>query len=165
MKILGFGKEQLMWIGLRLVLGWTIFWAFLDKLFGLYPTSTSAAWINGGSPTAGYLAYGTSGPLEGFYSGLAENVIVDSLFMLALLAIGLALLLGIGMRIAGYAGAIFMIILWSTHLPPAYNPIVDEHIFYAIALLGMAHVRAGQWFGLGEWWANQSIVKRYPILE
>jgi len=165
MRILGYGKEQIVWIGLRLVLGWTILWAFLDKLFGLYPTSASAAWISGASPTAGFLRYATSGPLADFYSGLAGNAVVDVLFMVALLAIGLALLLGIGMKIAGYSGAILMVILWSTNLPPAYNPIVDEHIFYAIALLGMTYVKAGQWLGLGKWWANLDIVKKYPILE
>jgi len=165
MKILGYRNEQLIWAGLRLVLGWTMFWAFLDKLFGLYPTSPSAAWVSGVSPTAGFLRYATSGPLAGFYSGLAGNVMVDVLFMVALFAIGMALLLGIGMKIAGYSGAILMLILWSTNLPPAYNPIVDEHIFYAIALLGMAHVKAGQWLGLGKWWANLDIVKKYPILE
>jgi len=165
MKILGFNTEQLAWIGLRIFLGFEIFWAFLDKTFGLYPTDVSRAWINGGSPTTGFLSFATSGPLSGFYEGLAGNAAVDALFMVALFAVGLALLLGIGMRIAGYSGAILMVLLWSTNLPPANNPILDDHLIYAVALIGLTTVKVGQWLGLGKWWVNTSIVKKYPILE
>jgi len=87
------------------------------------------------------------------------------LFMLALLAIGLAWILGVGQRIAGYAGALLMIMLWSTNLPPANNPIVDEHIVYLIVFLAMTLVKPGKWLGLGKWWANIKLVKRFPILE
>jgi thiosulfate dehydrogenase [quinone] large subunit len=159
-------KEQYAWVGLRLVLGWTLFWAFLDKLFGLgFATSSSNAWINGGSPTAGYLAHATSGPLAGFYNSISGNAVVDFLFMLALFAVGLAWLLGLGQRIAGYAGALLMIMLWSTNLPPAQNPIIDQHIVYLIVFLAMTLVKPGRWLGLGKWWANTAIVKRFPILE
>ena len=52
---------------LRVAMGWTFLWAFVDKLFGLgFATGRNAetgaivfggpdAWINGGSPTAGVL--------------------------------------------------------------------------------------------------------------
>ena len=37
---------------LRIVLGFTFLWAFVDKLFGLgYATPSERSWINGGSPT------------------------------------------------------------------------------------------------------------------
>lgn len=166
MKILGFGKEQLAWIGVRLVLGWMILWAFLDKTFGLgYATTSDRAWLAGGSPTSGYLGFATTGPLEGFYQSLAGNAVVDVLFMLALIAIGIALILGIGMKIAGYSGAILMVLLWSTHLPPENNPIVDDHIVYFILLLALTTVKAGQWLGLGKWWITTPLVKKFPILE
>ena len=43
--------------GTRLALGWIFLWAFLDKLFGLgHSTPSTGAWINGGSPTKGFLA-------------------------------------------------------------------------------------------------------------
>ena len=42
--------------GIRLALGWVFLWAFLDKLFGLgHATPAKRAWINGGSPTKGFL--------------------------------------------------------------------------------------------------------------
>lgn len=159
-------KEQYAWVGIRLVLGWTLIWAFFDKLFGLgYATASSRSWLNGGSPTEGYLLHATSGPLSGFYNDLSGNAGVDVLFMAALLLIGGALILGIGAKISGYAGALLMILLWSTNLPPANNPIVDEHIVYAILFLAMTVVKPGRWLGLGEWWSNTPLVKRFPILE
>ena len=159
-------KEQYAWVGVRLVLAWTLIWAFFDKLLGLgYATSSDNAWINGGSPTSGYLAYASSGPLADFYNGLAGNTAVDILFMLALLAIGVALVLGVGQRITGYAGALLMLMLWSTRLPPENNPITDDHIVYLILFLAMTIVKPGKWWGLGKWWSNTALVKRFPILE
>lgn len=166
MKLEKLSKEQYVWVGLRLVLGWTLFWAFLDKLFGLgYATASNSSWLNGGSPTAGYLKFATSGPLSGFWNGLSGNSVVDALFMLALLAIGLAVILGIGTKISGISGALLMLMLWSTTLPPANNPIVDEHIVFLLVFLGMVLVKPGRWWGMGKWWANTALVKRYPILE
>src|SRR5205823_11321959 len=50
---------------LRIVLGLSFLWAFLDKLFGLgYSTSSKQAWINGGSPTNGFLSHVRVGPLQ-----------------------------------------------------------------------------------------------------
>jgi len=166
MKILGFGKEQLAWIGLRFILGWMMLWAFLDKTFGLgYATTSDHAWLSGSSPTSGYLGYATSGPLAGFYQSLVGNAVVDVLFMLALIAVGIALILGIGMKIAGYSGAVLMAILWSTNLPPAKNPIIDDHIINFVLLLALTTVKAGQWLGLGKWWITTPLVKKFPILE
>ena len=44
--------------GLRIVLGFTFIWAFIDKLFGLgYMTPTAKAWINGGTPAQGFMKH------------------------------------------------------------------------------------------------------------
>jgi len=83
--------------------------------------------------------------------------------MLGLLLIGLALILGIGVKIAGYSGALLVFSLWLSHLPPENNPFLDEHIIYLIVLIGLARVKAGQWVGLGKWWSER--VKNYPFLE
>ncbi|OGS45110.1 MAG: hypothetical protein A3K76_06600 [Euryarchaeota archaeon RBG_13_57_23] len=165
MKLEKLTKEQYVWVGVRLVLGWTLLWAFLDKLFGLgYATASGNSWLNGGSPTAGYLQYATSGPLADFWNSISGNSVVDALFMLALLAVGVSVLLGIGQRLAGISGAALMLTLWSTNLPPANNPITDEHIVYALLFIGFTFVRPGNWWGLGKWWSETSIVKRLPIL-
>jgi thiosulfate dehydrogenase [quinone] large subunit len=36
------------------------------------------------------------------------------------------------------AGAIMMILMWLAVLPPENNPIVDEHIVYALILVALA---------------------------
>lgn len=166
MKIMNLEKEKYVWIGVRLALGWTLLWAFLDKMFGLgYATESSSAWLNGGSPTAGYLQYAASGPLADLWNSMSGNSVVDALFMLALLAVGTATILGVGQKIAGISGAALMMLLWSTRLPPENNPFLDDHIVYAILFVGMIFVKPGRWLGLGEWWANTALVKRFPILE
>jgi thiosulfate dehydrogenase [quinone] large subunit len=150
----------------RILLGWLFLWAFLDKTFGLgFATSSSDAWINGGSPTEGFLMFGTSGIFQGLYDSLAGNAVVDWLFMLALLALGISLILGIGMRIAAYGGTILLLLLWGANVPPIYNPIIDEHIIYIALLWILYKLKAGRYFGLGEWWSETSLVRRAHWLE
>src|SRR3954471_10957234 len=99
----------------RIGFGLSFLWAFFDKLFALgYATGKAddgtvdrfgaAAWIHGGSPTKGFLAFGADGPFQGFYNDIAGAAWADWLFMAGLFAIGLALTFGIGMRVAGVAG-------------------------------------------------------------
>src|SRR5690606_6862690 len=48
----------------RIAIGWVFLWAFLDKTFGLgFATAREDAWINGGSPTFGFLNFATEGKL------------------------------------------------------------------------------------------------------
>lgn len=48
----------------RIVIGFTFFWAFIDKAFGLgYATPTERAWINGGTPAQGFIK-GIEGPFH-----------------------------------------------------------------------------------------------------
>ncbi len=156
-------RAPYLWAAVRIGLGWIFFWAFLDKLFGLgFATPPQGAWLAGGSPTLGYLKNASVGPLAGLYQSMAGAVWVNWLFMLGLLGLGVALLLGIAMRFAGWAGALFMLLLWSSHLPPAQNPILDEHIIYALVLLALGATRAGDTLGLGKWWARR--VKRWSWL-
>src|SRR3989344_7213305 len=97
----------------RLVLGWMFLWAFLDKVFGWgFTTAADKSWLGGVSPTAGFLKFGTHGPFAGFYQSLAGSAWVDWLFMLGLLFLGLALMLGLASRLAGYLGALLMLILY-----------------------------------------------------
>ena len=157
-----FGKEEV-WAGLRIVLGWTFIWAFLDKLFGLgFATEPAKSWLAGGSPTSGYLQFATKGPLAGFFQSLAGQAVVDWLFMVGLLCLGAALILGISSRLAGYAGATLVLLMWVSALPPANNPIIDEHIIYALVLIGIARLNAGQWYGYGKEWAK--FARKYPII-
>jgi thiosulfate dehydrogenase [quinone] large subunit len=152
------------WAGVRLALGWTFLWAFVDKLFGLgFATPEGKGWIDGGSPTKGFLS-GAEGPFAGFYHDLAGTAFANWAFMLGLLGIGLALTLGIGMRIAAAAGAVLYVMMWSVALPPANNPFMDEHLIIAGVLVGLALVGAGNTAGLGQFWAKLPTVNRLPWL-
>ena len=162
---------------IRLSLGWTFLWAFLDKTFalghetGVNPQTGAvdyfgpAAWIHGGSPTAGFLGFATKGPLAGFYQNLAGNAVVDWIFMLGLLGIGLALVLGIGMRIAVVSGVAMLVMMWSAVLPPANNLFMDDHIVYALTLVLLALIGAGKTFGFGKQWERIPFVQEHGWLK
>ncbi|MET0997697.1 MAG: hypothetical protein ABWX73_03190 [Marmoricola sp.] len=160
---------------LRIAFGFTFLWAFLDKTFALgFSTGTAddgtvdrfgaAAWIHGGSPTKGFLAFGADGPLKEFYNSIAGAAWADWLFMLGLLGIGVALILGVGMRFAAIAGTVLYVLMWTVALPPDTNPILDDHILGALTLVALALLNAGDTWGLGHWWSRTSTVERYPVL-
>jgi thiosulfate dehydrogenase [quinone] large subunit len=153
-----------LWALTRLGLGWTFLWPFLDKLFGLGHQTTSAhAWINGGSPSKGFLS-GAIGPFAGIYQAIAGAGWVNWMFMIGLLGIAVALLFGIGMRIAAVSGAVLLVLMWSASLPPQDDVFMDNHLIYTLVLLGLAVVGAGNTLGLGRWWTQTSLVCRFPWL-
>ena len=144
----------------RILLGFVFLWAFLDKTFGLgFATAADKAWVAGGSPTTGFLKMGVNpeSPLAGFFNGLAGNGLIDWLFMLGLLGIGLALVLGVALRVAAAAGTVLMLLMWAALIPLANNPIVDDHIVYAALLWVIAAGR--RQFSLATWWTNLSFVR------
>jgi thiosulfate dehydrogenase [quinone] large subunit len=160
---------------LRIAFGLTFLWAFFDKLLALgYHTGYGqdgtldrfgdAAWINGGSPTEGFLKFGADGPFKDFYNNIAGAAWADWLFMLGLLGIGLALTLGIGMRIAAAAGALLYVLMWTVVLPPENNPVLDDHILGAISMVVLAAFYAGDTWGFGKAWSKTHLVKNNPVL-
>lgn len=150
---------------LRIVMGWVFLWAFLDKLFGLgFATAAGKSWLDGASPTAGFLLHGTTGPLAFLYTAIAGQTWVDWMFMLGLLGIGLALMLGVAMRPAAAAGSLMLGLMYSALLWPKNNPLVDEHVIYILLLILLAQMNAGDTWGFGRWWKSQSFVKKMPWL-
>ena len=150
---------------LRLAVGWVFLWAFLDKLFGLGHETTSAqAWINGGSPTSGFLGHATAGPLASTYQGMAGQAWADWLFMAGLLGIGVALMAGVAMRIAAASGALLLVLMWSAVLPPENNLFMDDHLIYAGLLVALALAGAGRTWGLGRVWEQLPLVAKNPVL-
>jgi len=157
---------------LRIALGFVFLWAFLDKMFGFgYATPEARAWINGGSPTKGFLSGVAVGPFEGTFNSWAGDAWADWLFMLGLLGVGIALLTGVALRIAAASGTVLMALMWAAEWPLAKvtsagepsmstNPIVDSHVVYAIALIVLALLAAGRTWGFGEAWAKLPFVQR-----
>jgi thiosulfate dehydrogenase [quinone] large subunit len=150
---------------LRIALGWVFLWAFLDKLFGLgHETESKAAWINGGSPTSGFLGHATTGPFADTYQNIAGQAWADWLFMIGLAGIGTALIAGIAIRIAAASGALLLVLMWTAVLPPENNPFMDDHLIYALALVALALANAGHVFGLGKTWERIPLVQKYSAL-
>jgi thiosulfate dehydrogenase [quinone] large subunit len=150
----------------RISLGWIFLWAFIDKLFGLgHETPSSGAWINGGSPTAGFLGHATKGPFASIYQNIAGAAWADWLFMAGLAGIGAALMLGVAMRFAAAAGATLLVLMWSAALPPDNNLFMDDHIIYALVLVVLALAGADKTIGLGRMWERLPLVKRYGLLK
>ncbi|HEY1157642.1 MAG TPA: hypothetical protein VGE95_15310 [Arthrobacter sp.] len=137
---------------LRILLGSVLLWAFADKLFGLgFATPASKSWIAGASPTAGYLG-SLKGSLAGLFQPLAGNPVIDAAFMLGLLLVGGALVLGVALRVAAVGGSALMLLMWLSALPIKTNPVLDEHIIYAAAMIALAAARAGRIWGLDRRW-------------
>jgi len=160
----------------RISLGLIFLWAFFDKMFGLgfstcraatsnvVTVGCSQAWLKGGSPTSGFLSHAT-GPFASFYQNLAGHGWVDYLFMAALLAFGVCLVLGIGMRLATSLAGLLLVLMWSAMLWPAQNPLLDEHIIYVFVLVALNLSNSQQKWGLRDWWLKTQLVKNMPLFE
>lgn len=147
-------------------MGWIFLWPFLDKLLGLgYATEYGKGWIDGFSPTTGFLNFATKGPFEEFFKGLAGNPLVDWIFMIGLLGIGISLILGIGVRLATFSGAVMLLLMYFSALPPEHNPFIDEHIIYAIVLLLFPLLNTGDYLGFGNKWKKSKLVSKFSILK
>lgn len=197
----GFAQAQSTkyWAALsRIAIGFVFLWAFLDKNFGLgYATPSEGAWnfaTGDGSPTFGYLTYGVNpeGPLASFFHGLGESAgtaaadgaptlyagsWVNWMFMIGLLGIGIALVLGVFMRIGSVSGVVMLTLMylaaapWATFTDPATgesvasnNPIVEQHLVYAVVLIMLMLFTAERTWGLGSWWQSTGVVQRMPWL-
>jgi len=95
----------------------------------------------------------------------------NGLFMLGLLAIGVALIAGVAMRIAAISGVVMLAMMWLAEVPFAQftsageptgspNPFADSHYMYAIVLIVLALTYAGTTWGLGRTWARLPFVNR-----
>ena len=150
---------------LRLATGFIFLWAFFDKTFGLgFSTPVERAWINGGTPSQGFLmSDAVTGPLKGFFASIASPL-TDVLFMAGMLGIGIAVMLGIGLRVSAVAGSAIMVLMYLAEWPftpyaSSTNPLVDYHIIYALALITVAALSAGDTWGLGRTWKSLPVVR------
>ena len=124
---------------LRISLGVLFFLAGYAKL-------SDPAWS-----AAGYIV--GSKTLTGFYSWLLQpNIlpIINFLNEWGLTLIGLALILGIFVRLASFFGIIMMVLYYLPILPPAHG-LVDEHIIYSAVLLVLMAFGAGKILTINNW--------------
>ncbi|MFF4054871.1 hypothetical protein ACFYZ8_09345 [Streptomyces sp. NPDC001668] len=162
---------------LRLLTGFVFLWAFLDKTFGFgYATPSGKGWIDGGSPTKGFLSSVAAGPMESTFHDWAGAGWANWLFMLGLLGVGIALVSGVALRLAAVAGTAMMALMWIAEWPPAQhlsdgtlsmssNPFADYHLIYAVVIIALAAAGAGATWGLGKVWATLPIVRDHNWLK
>ncbi|MCT1607719.1 DoxX family membrane protein [Nesterenkonia massiliensis] len=135
----------------RILIGLEFLWAFLDKTFGLtFSTAAEDAWINGGSPTYGYLS--AERALQEVFQPLAGVWIVDVLFMLGLLGVGVGLLLGVAVRLSAVAGALMLLMMWLAAFPIATHPFINYNLIHAVVVLALAFLVTHQRLSLAGPW-------------
>jgi len=163
---------------LRIGLGLLYLWAFVSQGFGItyantdksapagasidygwhFDVDTSRGWISSGfshSPTAGYVD-SMHGPLAFIPQDLPTGL-DDFGWMFAIGGLGVALTLGIGMKIAGWGGFALNLLIWFSSFPPTSNPLLDgEHMAFALSLLLLMFLHAGNYWGLGRWWSART---------
>jgi thiosulfate dehydrogenase [quinone] large subunit len=89
----------------------------------------------------------------------------DWLFMIGLAGIGIALMLGVAMRIATVSGVLMLVMMWSATILPDNNPVIDDHLVYGLVLVMLLLAGAGRTWGLGRAWDKLHLVQRNPILK
>ena len=154
---------------LRIVVGFTFLWSFLDSTFGLsYSTAPEESWLAGASPTEGYLMGASDGTFGPLWEALAGNPVVDLLFMLALLGLAVAAITGAGLRVAAVAGVLLAVSLYASQLPleagEANNPLTTDHWYYALLFPLFALLDAGRTWGVAGVWERVGLVRRFPWL-
>lgn len=146
---------------LRVIVGIIFVWAGLGKVFN---EGAPGAWT-----AQGFLKFGTNGslgwpfvtgtadptkvynPTHDFWVSMANDAtvmtIVNNLVVAGELCIGVALILGFVTRFAGAMGALMMIFFFFAGWAFT-SGIVEEHATYAVVLLALAGMGAGNYYGL-----------------
>jgi len=171
------GPAVAQWLAvLRIGVGLIFLWAFVDKLFGLgYSTPSAHSWLSGASPTQGFLGNVAVGPFQSLFHAWAGAAWADWLFMLGLAGIGVAVTLGVALRISAVAGTIMLLMMWAAEWPlstttaagkpsGSTNPLIDYHIVFALALIVFAVAGSGVTWGLGRQWQKLAVVRDNPWL-
>ncbi|MFC4448585.1 DoxX family protein [Halorussus aquaticus] len=138
--------------GLRLVMGWTLFYAGITKV--LDPSWSAKGFLLHGIPEAN--------PFGGLWTALANDWLwlVDPLNQWGLTLVGLALLAGAFVRWSAFWGAVMMAFYWAASLPLSHALVVDDHVVYAMLLFGLGAFGAGRIFGLDQYLEDTEFVKR-----
>lgn len=162
------------WVGyavvsLRLVMGYVILSAGLGKL-------AEGGWMDPGAWTAeGYLVHGVAeaNPLRGMFLFFADHLwLIDPLVMWTQILIGLALVLGLFVRLAALGGALQMLLFWmgawtaglAAGLPVENGYVIDSSFVYALILFGLGAVGAGRLLGFDGKLEETSLVQSNPWL-
>ncbi|MGH7249442.1 MAG: hypothetical protein ACREGC_00545, partial [Minisyncoccia bacterium] len=105
------------------------------------------------------------GPFASFYHGLAGIPIVDWLFMLGLLFVGLTLTLGVFVKLGSLAGFAMLLLMYTAvGIPPTTHPFIDDHFIEMLIMIGLMLANS-DYLGFGGSWSRSSIVQRMRLLK
>lgn len=144
---------------LRIVMGWMFLYAGITKVID--PNFSAAGYISGAKNFVWF-----------FNFLLQPNIlpVVNFVNEWGLTLLGVALILGVAVRLSSILGAVLMIMYYlamstlNFPYPNTHAFIVDEHIIYAAGLLALAGIEAGKIWGLTNWCANLPLCSKYPFL-
>ena len=129
---------------LRLALGVLYFYAGLVKV--LDPKWSAAGYLKSAQTWHGFYAWLAAPANIGWVNFINEW---------ALTLLGLALLLGLGVRLAAPLGALLMLLFYVPilHFPYVGTNfyLVDEHVVFILCLSILYFTRAGEYFGLDKY--------------
>ncbi|MBR1452677.1 MAG: hypothetical protein IJ592_04170 [Candidatus Methanomethylophilaceae archaeon] len=148
----------------RILVGCIMIWPFFDKLLGLgFKTPAGSGMIDGVSPSS-FVVYVTGGIFKDFYDSLAGNQVVDIILMFGLLVLGTTLILGIASKLTTIGITAFMLIMYSLHIPPEDNPVIDHRIIIIAGMISAYFLGGYDKLSLNSRWKETWLVKRFPIL-
>jgi thiosulfate dehydrogenase [quinone] large subunit len=141
---------------LRVVLGW---YMLADGLLIVFTPNWSAA---------GFLNSAKTFPAFYAWFGQAGNLWwVNPLNEWGIVLVGVAMILGIGVRPAAWGGAALLILYYFPHyafpFQLQYGWVVEEHIVYAAAFVVVALSPYAEFFGFGGW-LRRHFLGRVPLI-
>lgn len=141
---------------LRVSIGVMFFYAGITKV--LDPAWSAEVYLKGAKAFSwlyGWLASGNVLPVVNFVNEWGLTLL------------GVALIVGVFVRLSSKLGAVLMLLYYlplGFPYPNAHAFIVDEHIVYIFALLVLANFRAGRVWGLENWCSALPICEKFPRL-
>lgn len=140
---------------LRMLLGWLMFFAGIEKV--LNPEWTAQGFLLGAKTFPGFYAWFAL-PMNTWW--------VDPLNAWGITLVGVALLLGIAVRPAAWAGVMLMALYYFPQyvfpiVPHGY--IVDDHVIYAAVFVFISVFAPAQHVGLGKM-LRGTFLGRLPVI-
>lgn len=127
-------------VSLRLLLGWFMFFAGIEKV--LNPEWTAQGFLLGAKTFPGFYAW---------FASAANAWWVDPLNAWSITLVGVALLLGVGIRAASWGGVALMFLYYFPQYAFPSVPhgfIVEEHVIYAAAFILISLMPEARHFAL-----------------
>lgn len=138
---------------LRVSIGWYFFWAGFTKVL-------DHTWS-----AEGFLLHATMFP--GFYTLFTSPTILPTINVLnswGLLLIGVALVVGVTVRLSAFFGVLLMFLYYFPH-ENMHSFIVDDHIIIILGLCISALFDSGNAFGLKYWFLQIPFVNQSPLMK